>query len=54
MCLGNISTDFSTTNAQRTGLHGNVYDFSVECRVFSDFEIQDIHDYLMKKTTLYK
>ena len=49
MCLGNISTDFSATNAQKTGLHGHVYDFSVEYEVFSDFEIHDIHAYLMKK-----
>ena len=49
MCLGSISTDFSATNAQKIGLHENVYDFSVEYGVFSDFEIQDIHPYLMKK-----
>ena len=36
MCLGNISTDFNATNAQKTGLHGNIYDFSVEDGVFSD------------------
>ena len=49
MCLGSISTDFSATNAQKIGLHENVYDFSVEYGVFPDFEIQDIHPYLMKK-----
>ena len=54
MCLGNISTDFNATNAQKTGLHGNIYDFIVEYRVFSDFEIHDIHAYLMKKMVLYK
>ena len=43
MSLGNISTDFSKTNAQKTGLHGNIYDFSVKYEVFSDFEIYDIH-----------
>ena len=36
MCLGNISTDFKATNAEKTGLHGNIYDFSVEDGVFSD------------------
>ena len=49
MCLGNISADFSSTNALKTALHGNVYDFSIEYGVFSDFEIQDIYAYLMKK-----
>ena len=28
LCLGNISKDFSSTNAQKTGLHGYVHDFS--------------------------
>ena len=32
LCLGNISTEFSTTNMQKTGLYGSVYDFSVDCR----------------------
>ena len=54
MCLGNISTDFSATNAQKTSLHGNIYDFTVEFGIFSDFEIHDIHAYLMKKMVLYK
>ena len=49
MCLGNISTDFSAINPQKTGLHGYIYDFSIEYGVFSDFEILDIHNYLMKK-----
>ena len=49
MCLGNISADFSSTNALKTGLHGNVYDFSVSYKIFSDFEIHDIHAYLIKK-----
>ena len=49
MCLGNISADDSAENAQKTGLFGNVYDFSVEYGVFSDFEIHDIHAYLMRK-----
>ena len=54
LCLGKIFTDFSATNAQKTSLHGNIHDFSVEHGVFSDFEIHDIHAYLMKKTILYK
>ena len=52
MSLGNISTDFSATNSQKTELHGYVYDFSVEYGVFSDFEIQDIHAYLIKKNSI--
>ena len=52
MCLGNISADFSSTNALRTGLHGNVYDFRVSYKIFSDSEIHDIHAYLMKKNDI--
>ena len=52
MCLGNLSSDFNQTNAQKTGLFGYVYDFSVEYGVFSDFEILNIHTYLMKKDNI--
>ena len=54
MCLGNISPDLSATNAQKTGLHRYVYDFSVEFRAFSDFEVHDIHTCLMKKNNIVK
>ena len=30
LCLGNISKDFSVDNMKKTGLHGNVYEFSVD------------------------
>ena len=52
MSLGNISEDFSATNSQKTGLHECVYDFSFEHGVFSDFEIHDIHVYLIKKDNI--
>ena len=48
-CLENISKDFSSTNAQKTGLHEYVYDFSVDYKAISNSKIQDIHAYLMKK-----
>ena len=50
LCLGNISTDFSTANATKTGLYGNVYDFAVDCVPITGVKtIYDIHRYLMKK-----
>ena len=49
LCLGNISKDFSSTNAQKTGLHGYVYDFSVDYDAIGNDKILDIHKYLMKK-----
>ena len=33
LCLGNISKDFNSTNAQKTGLFEYIYDFSVDYRV---------------------
>ena len=29
MCLGNVSADFSSANALKTGLHGYVYIFQM-------------------------
>ena len=49
VCLGKISSDFSAVNAAKTGLYGSVYDFSVDYRIISYFEVYDIHRYLMKK-----
>ena len=43
LCLRNISKDWSTDNMKRTGFTGYVYDFNV------DYDIKDIHKYLMKK-----
>ena len=47
LCLGNISKDFSISNA--TGLYGYVYDFSVDYKAIPNNKIHDIHRYLMKK-----
>ena len=47
LCLGGISKDFSSLNV--TGLCGYVYDFSADYRAISNYRIQDIHRYLMKK-----
>ena len=52
LCLANISKDFSISNA--TGLHGYVYDFSVDYKAIANDKIHDIHRYLIKKTILCK
>ena len=49
LCLGNVSTEFSTTNMQKTGLYGNVFDFAIDYQPVSTSQIYDIHRYLMKK-----
>ena len=49
LCLGNISKDFSSTNAEQTGLYGYMYYFSVDYWPISNHQILYIHRYLMKK-----
>ena len=49
LCLGNISEDFSSTNAQNTGLNEYVYDFSVDYGAIANHYILDICRFLMKK-----
>ena len=50
LCLGNISKDFSISNA--AGLQGYVYDFNVDYKAIANDKIHDIHRYLMKKKTI--
>ena len=47
LCLANISKYFSISEA--TGLHGYVYDFSVEYKAIANYKMHDIHRYLIKK-----
>ena len=50
MCLGNLSSDWSSINSTNTGLYGSVYDFAVDySSVDGVGTIYDIHRYLMKK-----
>ena len=46
------SEDFSTNNMNKTGLYGNVYDFSVGYRAIAVDKILDIHKYLMEKNNV--
>ena len=50
LCAGNISDDWLTTNSEKTGLYGNVYDFVVDYEVINRVrQIHDMHRYLMTK-----
>ena len=49
LCLGNSSNDFSVDNMKKTGLNGNVYDFSVDYDSIADDDVLDIHKYLIGK-----
>ena len=50
LSVGNISTDFSTTDMTKTELYGDVYDFAVDYVPISGVRaIYDVHRCLMKK-----
>ena len=49
LCLGNISDDWTTANAQKTGFCGELYDFAVDYTNINIAGIYNIHRYLMKK-----
>ena len=50
--LGNISKDFSVDNMKKTGLYGEVYEFSIDYDAIANDKILDIHKYLMKKNDI--
>ena len=52
ICLGNISTYFFANNMKKTGLYGNVYDFSIDYEPIAVDDILDIHKYLMEKNKI--
>ena len=49
LCLGNISDDWTATNAKKTGLLGDIFDFAVDYTNTSVSDIYNVHRYLMKK-----
>ena len=50
LCIGNLSSDWSSINSTKTGLYGSVYDFAADYSpVNSVGTIYDIHRYSMKK-----
>ena len=49
LCLGNISSDWVVNTAEKTGLHGNVYDFVVDPIATGVGKIYDMHGFLMIK-----
>ena len=50
LCLGNLSSDWSSINSTKTGLYGSIYDFAVDYSPVNSVKtIYDIHRYLMKR-----
>ena len=50
LCLGNLSSDWSSINSTSTGLYGSVYVFAVDYSPVNSVKtISDIHRYLTKR-----
>ena len=50
LCLGNLSSEWNTSEAEKTRLYGNIYDFVVDYEAIIGVKaIYDMHRYLMTK-----
>ena len=50
LCIGNISDKWTTSESEKTGLYGNIYDFVVDYEAIIGVKaIYDMHRYLMTK-----
>ena len=53
LCLGNLSDQWTTSESQKTGLHGKIYDFVVDYEhVAGKAKILDMHRYLITKHSI--
>ena len=50
LCIGNLSDQWTTSESEKTGLYGNIYDFVVDYeQIVGTTEILDINKYLIIK-----
>ena len=50
ICIGNLSDQWTTSDSEKTGVYGNIYDFVVDYEQISDVRtIYDMHWYLLDK-----
>ena len=50
LCIGNLSDKWSTSESEKTGLYGNIYDFVMDYeQIVGVKAIYDVHRYLMIK-----
>ena len=50
LCIGNLSDQWTTSESEKTGLYGNIYDFLVDYQANVEVgPIYDMHRYLMTK-----
>ena len=53
LCLGNLSDQWTTSESEKTGLYGKIYDFVVDYEhVAGTAKILDMHRYLINKHTI--
>ena len=50
LCIGNLSDQWTTSESEKTGVYGKIYDFIVDYEQISDVKaIYDMHRYLITK-----
>ena len=50
LCIGNLSDQWTTSESEKTGLYGNIYDFVVDHEAINGVKpIYDMHRYLTTK-----
>ena len=50
LCIGNLSDQWTTSESEKTGLYGNIYDFIADDKQVAGVKaIYDMHRYLMTK-----
>ena len=50
LCLGNLSSEWTTSESEKTGLYGDIYDFVVDYKSINCVKpIYDMHRYFMIK-----
>ena len=50
LCLGNLSSEWTTDESEKTGVYENIYDFVVDYKAINGVKpIYDMHRYLMTK-----
>ena len=48
LCLGNLSSEWTKSESEKTGLYGNIYDFVVDNKPVAGVDpLYDMHKYLM-------
>ena len=50
LCIGNLSSEWTKSESEKTGLYGSIYDFAVDYRAINGVNpIYDMHRYIMTK-----